>query len=260
MRILINDNQHPETVKLSTATTSFQEGKIGGFDVTSLIIDDVNLSIEVFLADDDFSLDRNITISIDDVILNISYTVIFPDKETELHLFLDNVNKTDDPDIDINIGDSLNITVKYLNKTGIHVPNATVQLTGNFTAELGENATLEQYTTIINTDISDAGVNFLTIIAQAEDHVTQVINLIVRINKFPTENLHVILNSQNATQDPFIELTISKTLNVTLKYNLLNGTHIPGANILLTLSLIYRVSLLEPDDVSFTGLLGTTIT
>ncbi|MHA2283507.1 MAG: hypothetical protein ACXAC5_21915, partial [Promethearchaeota archaeon] len=173
IRILINENLHPEVVKLSTATTSFQEAKIGGFDVTSLVIDDVNISIEVFLADK-FSLDRNITISIDDVILNISYTVIFPDKGTDLHLFLNTVNKTDEPNFDIFIGDSLNITVKYLNKSGAHIPNATIQLSGNFTGDLGEDFFLEQYTIVINTTVSDAGVNFLTIVAQEENHETRI--------------------------------------------------------------------------------------
>jgi len=233
IRIQINDNLHPETVKLINANTSLQEAKVGGFDITSLIIEDVNLSIQVFLADE-FGLNETIIISIDEVYLNISYTIIFPDKETDLHLFLNNDNKTDDPDIDIFIGDSLNITVKYLNKTSAHIPNATVQVSGNFTGDIDEDEILEQYTTIINTDISDAGVNFLTIIAQAEDHETRVINLIVRINKFTTENLQVILNTQNVTQDPYIELTVSEMLNVTVKYNNLIGTHIPGANVLLT--------------------------
>jgi hypothetical protein len=232
-RILINENQHPETVKLNTANTTFQEAKVGGFDVTSLIIDEVNLSIEVFLADE-FSLDNNITISIDDVILNVSYTIIFPDKETDLHLYLDTVNKTDDPNVDIFIGDSLNITVKYLNKSGVHIPNATVQLSGNFTGDIEEDQPLDQYTLILNTTVSDAGVNFLTIIAQAEDHETRVINIIVRINKFTTENLQVILNTQNVTHDPYIELTVSEILNVTVKYNSLGWSHITGANVLLT--------------------------
>ena len=233
IRILINENQHPETVKLSNATTTFQDAKIGGFDVTSLIIDDVNLSIEVFLADE-FSLGNNITISIDDVTLNISYTIIFPDKETDLHLFLNSINKTDEPNFDIFIGDSLNITVKYLNTSGAHVPNATVTLSGNFTEIIEEDDILEQYTVVINTTVSDAGVNFLTIIAQAEDHESRIINLIVRINKFTTEDLQVILNTQNVTHDPYIELTVSEMLNVTVKYNNFIGTHIPGANVLLT--------------------------
>jgi len=232
IRILINKNKHSETVKLSTATSSFQEAKIGGFDITSLIIEDVNLSIQVYLADE-FGLDRNITVSITEAYLNVSYTIIFPDKETELHLFLNGVNKTLDPDIDIFIGDSLNITVRYLNMSRVHIPNATVQLSGNFTGDIEENPTLEQYTIIINTTVSDAGVNFLTIIAQAEDHETRVINLIVRINKFPTEKLQVFLNNQNVTQDPYIELIVGQILNVTVKYSILMGPHISGANVLL---------------------------
>ncbi|MFW9941929.1 MAG: hypothetical protein ACFFFT_12875 [Candidatus Thorarchaeota archaeon] len=79
IRILINDNKHTETVNLSTATTSFQEAKIGGFDVSNLITDDVNLSVQVYLADD-FILDNNITISIDDVSLDISYIILEPDE------------------------------------------------------------------------------------------------------------------------------------------------------------------------------------
>ncbi|MFX1570786.1 MAG: hypothetical protein ACFFCV_20805 [Promethearchaeota archaeon] len=233
IRILINDNLHTETIKLVDANTTFQEAKVGGFDITSLIIDDVNLSIQIYIADE-FGNNRTIVISIDEVYLDLTYTIIFPDKETEIHLFLNSVNKTDDPDIDIFIGDSLNITIKYLNMSKVHIPNATVQVTGNFTGFLKEDEILEQYTIILNTTVADAGINFLTITAQAEDHYSKVIDLIVRINKFPTEDLQVILNRQNVTQDPFIELTVSEILNVTLKYKLLNGSHISGATILLS--------------------------
>ncbi|MFX1406288.1 MAG: hypothetical protein ACFFBW_04985 [Promethearchaeota archaeon] len=75
IRIIINDNQHSETIKLSTASSSFQEANIEGFDVTSLILINVNitLSIQVFLADE-FRLAQNLTVSIDDVQLIISYT------------------------------------------------------------------------------------------------------------------------------------------------------------------------------------------
>ena len=52
IQILINDNKHTESVKLSTATTSFQNAKSGGFDITSLITDDVNFSLQVSIADE----------------------------------------------------------------------------------------------------------------------------------------------------------------------------------------------------------------
>lgn len=79
IRILINDNKYGEAVALSTATTSYQTAKVGGFDVKDLITDDVNLSIQVYLADD-FILDHNITVSIDDVSLHLSYVIIEPDE------------------------------------------------------------------------------------------------------------------------------------------------------------------------------------
>ncbi len=77
IKILLNNNSHSETIKLSEATTSFQTAKEGGYDVTSLILSNVNvtLSIQVYLADE-FGLDQNITISIDDVYLTISYVEI----------------------------------------------------------------------------------------------------------------------------------------------------------------------------------------
>ncbi|MFX1589232.1 MAG: hypothetical protein ACFFC1_13845, partial [Promethearchaeota archaeon] len=75
IRIIINEKLHSETIKLSMATDSFQEINIDGFDVTSLILINVNitLSIQVYLADE-FRLAQNLTISIDDAYLFISYT------------------------------------------------------------------------------------------------------------------------------------------------------------------------------------------
>ncbi len=72
IRILINNKKYSETIKLSSATNSFQEARSGGFDISSIISKDVeiSLSIQLFLADT-FRLDEIITISIDDVYLII---------------------------------------------------------------------------------------------------------------------------------------------------------------------------------------------
>jgi len=88
IRVLINDNPHTETIKLSSATLTFQEAKEGGYDVTTLISKDVNisLSIQILLADE-FSLDQNIIISIDEVYLKISYTVFIRDIFSEPWVF-----------------------------------------------------------------------------------------------------------------------------------------------------------------------------
>ena len=88
IRIFINNNPLLETVKLSGAGLSFNESKIGGFDVTFLILKDVNisLSLQMFIADE-FPLTDNITISITDISLEISYLLFFPDPEEEPWIF-----------------------------------------------------------------------------------------------------------------------------------------------------------------------------
>jgi len=77
LRVRINGNLHNETIKLSTATISFQNAKLDGFNVTKLLQKDINISlaIEIYLADE-FSLVDNITVSIDDVQLWVAYILI----------------------------------------------------------------------------------------------------------------------------------------------------------------------------------------
>lgn len=79
IRVLLNDNAHKESLQLSSLTSSFQEAKLGGYDITNLILKDVNISvsIQLFIADT-FGLDKNITISIDDVSLYITFITIEP--------------------------------------------------------------------------------------------------------------------------------------------------------------------------------------
>ncbi|MFX1476796.1 MAG: hypothetical protein ACFFCI_01570 [Promethearchaeota archaeon] len=238
-RILINDNLYPETVKLSTATSTFQVAKPGGFDVTALITDDVNLSIQLFLADE-FALNRTITTSIDDITLNITYTVIFPDKETNLNLFMNSENRTSDPNYAITVGQQLNLTIYYLNQTGGHIPNATVLLSGNFTGVLTEDPILKQYSIIINTDISNIGVNFLTITAKAENYQLYKITPTLTVNKVTTNDLQVFLNNEDMTLDPNIALIIGEELNITVKYEDAMGVHIPNATVRL---LTQRITL-----------------
>lgn len=80
IRVLINNIPHTETIKLSSAPTEFQEVKIGGYDLLDIIFPyvSINFSIQVILGDE-FGLNRSFSISIDDVLLIISYTETFPE-------------------------------------------------------------------------------------------------------------------------------------------------------------------------------------
>jgi hypothetical protein len=78
-KIFINDVEYNETIRLTELETRFKEAKEDGFVVTNLIPndEDINVSIQVYIADE-FILDKDIMISIDNVELWITYDVIIP--------------------------------------------------------------------------------------------------------------------------------------------------------------------------------------
>jgi len=90
IRIYINERKFEQTISLIDYIYSipFQEARSGGFDISEILLpyENFTLSIQVFLAED-FELDSNITISITDVYLYISYTETFPDIIPEPLLF-----------------------------------------------------------------------------------------------------------------------------------------------------------------------------
>jgi len=88
LRILLNNNSHTETINLNLLNANFQEAKPGGFDITYLILKDVNitLSIQLYIADE-FLFNRSIMVSIDEVFLEIFYYTIFTEILGEPEIF-----------------------------------------------------------------------------------------------------------------------------------------------------------------------------
>ncbi|MHA2037332.1 MAG: hypothetical protein ACW98X_12915 [Promethearchaeota archaeon] len=82
IRVYINDRKYEQAISLIDYVYSpdFQEARIDGFDILSKVLpyEEFNLTIQVFLAED-FGLEQDITISITDVFLYISYTETFAD-------------------------------------------------------------------------------------------------------------------------------------------------------------------------------------
>ena len=81
LRFYINEKLFSEEIiKLSTVNTSFTYAKSGGFDVLSFLEKGVNISISIEInIKDDFQLDDQYTISIDDVYLYIELREIAED-------------------------------------------------------------------------------------------------------------------------------------------------------------------------------------
>ncbi|MBY8990437.1 MAG: hypothetical protein KGD58_06755 [Candidatus Lokiarchaeota archaeon] len=234
LRFYINNKSYDAgIIKLSSATTSFQEAKSGGFDVTDLITANVNISvsIEVFLKDT-FELDEVYIISIDEVYLNISYIKTFPDYGSELQLFLNKENKTTDPMIQISYFDTLNITVTYKeNETGNHISNSTVKIEGKVSDKLEEDEIFEHYYILINTSELGLGASVLTISAQKDNYEVKSVQIYIEVIEQPTELQLVIDDIQRSSKET-IDVKFNELLNVTVffKDNLTN-THINGATV-----------------------------
>ncbi len=235
IRILINDNLYGETISLSSANLTFGVAKIGGFDVSSLILKDVNitLSIQVFIANT-FGFDQNITISIDDVSLSITYTETVPDIATILGLFLNKENKTLDPIIIIPYGETLNITVKYLiSSTRVHIPNGTIQLEGKITDSLAENLTLSQYSIIFNTSLLGIGIKTFSIEAQKNLYESQTLQFFVDVRERNTV-LSLYLDNTPKNDGDTIYVQVDDFINITVEYiDISSNKIIRGASVSL---------------------------
>lgn len=189
IQVLINGFKHTESIiLLDDAKTYFQDAKLNGFDVTYIIQEDqnINLSIQVYIADD-FQLNRTIMVSIDNVSLDVSYTILFEDYHTNLHLFLNGENKTLTPSIELPLDKNLTITVKYTDQTDTHISGADIQLTGlGIVEELKEYA--NNYSITINTTQKlTMGINYLEIEAKKTNYETKIFNPTINIRKIKGE-------------------------------------------------------------------------
>ena len=230
----LNDKSYSEgIIKLSAANTSWQEAKVGGFDVTSLISTDVNItvSIEVFLKDT-FELNQTYSISIDDVYLNISYIETFPDYVTDLELFLDGKDKTLDPVIQIPIKDMLNITVTYIdNVSGDHISADSHTLEGKVSGDLTENITLEQYSFIVNSTELGFGISVLTLTLQKVNYETESIQIFVEVIERETV-LQLSVDETPRSNNETVDVSFNEFLNFTVFYkDNLTNTYIDAASV-----------------------------
>lgn len=260
IRVFINNIKVPETIKLSTANSSFQLAKLGGFDVTSLIPynTEINISIQLYIADE-FRLNETISFSIDDVYLNITYTVTFPDIQTNLQIFFEGVNKTQNPVYNHPVNRDINITVKYPDNFGFHIPEAIVQLSGNLTGLLIEDVSNEQYTIIISASDLTIGELYFDVVAHRINYEARKISPILIVTAVATDNLELQLDGVNKTSDPFMNVALNKEINITVKYKDLFGTHVTGATVELSGDGIFETLVENPSLEHYSIILNTTI-
>ncbi len=234
LRFFINNNQFPETIKLSTATTLFQDAKVGGFDVTNQILKDVNitLSIQLYLADT-FPLDKEFTISIDNASLLISYTLNTVEDTTSLDIFLNDEDKTLEKSIEVTMGYDVNVTAMYKDSLDSFIPDATVRLVGAGAPKiLIEDLASNQYSIVFSSNELSIGNNYFTIEASKlyYESISELIN--IKVIERNTE-LILFLDDSDKTLDKSIEMIYGNNGNITIKYiDIEQGsTHIDNATV-----------------------------
>ncbi|MHA2049741.1 MAG: hypothetical protein ACW986_09015 [Promethearchaeota archaeon] len=234
LRVFINNKTIEEgIVKLSSANATLQDLKPGGIDVTSLISTDVNISISIQLfLKDNFNLDQNITISIDNAYLNITYITSFPDYETDLQVFIDDYDKTLDPYVKIASGNSLNVTVKYSETfSGFHIQNATLRLEGKVSGDLIEDPGLEQYTIPVNVSELGIGIRLLTIVAQKNNYESKDYQFLVEVVERDTE-IQLFINGDQKIDNSSTNFETNQDINVTVFYkDFVTNSSLVGATV-----------------------------
>ena len=226
IRMIINNTQHSESIKLSDISTGWQESS---FDVTYAVLTtgkgvNISLSIQVYLADE-FILDRVIKISIDNVSLEITYTVGTVEEETELELFLNGINKTLDKSIDVPWRDTINISVMYVNKSSrAFIDNALVTINGSGVSKVMPDNGFNNYTILINTtELSIYGNNYLTIEASRRYYETSIITIKITVIDRPTY-LEIALNGTYNSEFDYYNTSSDQLLNITAWYKEADNT------------------------------------
>ncbi len=163
---------------------------------------------------------------------SIHFFIEVYEKSTNWQLFLNGVNSTSNPYINLEIFEPLNITVKYMNNESVHILDATLQLIGeglmlNFT----ENEVLQQYNCTIDTVQLGLGVKLLNIIAQKSKHETQNIQLFVEVTARNT-TIELFLDGDPKNDGDKINVEIDDIINVTVFFrDFETGNHLPNATV-----------------------------
>jgi len=152
------------------------------------------------------------------------------EKETNLHIFLNGLNKTIDKTLSIPIRSTLNVTVKYFEfeNSSVGISGATIQLVGeSLSLNLIEDLSQQQYSILVDTTQLDIGVKFLTIYAQRTNYQSYSALLRIQVDRIRTNittfSGETVINRQPG-QDYKLEIELfdldflTHVLNATVTY------------------------------------------
>ncbi|KKM16585.1 hypothetical protein LCGC14_1684360, partial [marine sediment metagenome] len=157
---------------------------------------------------------------------SIQFFIEVFDRETELLLYVNSVQKYEGDTIQVQINEFINITVAYRdNSTKDYITGATVDLLGIDSLTEINNT----YNITLSTNNLSLGINVLTIYSQKTNFESQTIQFFINVVERAT-NLNLFLNGEDKTSDTVFDLPISSDLNITIKYfDIQTGSHINDA-------------------------------
>ena len=154
---------------------------------------------------DEIGLQFNITINSNDLVEGINILTVFAqllnyqpksiqffievvERATQIELFLNGIEKTMDPVLELPIGTLINITLKFIdNRTGLDIAGAMLQLIGESLLEnLTESLIFNQYSIIFNSSNLLLGVKLFTIVAQAPTYKINTVDIRLTVNRVST--------------------------------------------------------------------------
>ena len=245
IEIEINNNRLGEFIFLENAETSFKEAKTGGLDIKALIDEnkEINLTIKIYIADN-FNVKENITVSITDVELWISYNENVPDIGTDYQLWLDKQDRTLIRSQDTSINEIINITFIYENLTGEFIPDANVTILGPGYDMVDLNETATHYYILINTSEIGFGDTVFKIKASKYLYETQEISFTIRVNSrtafIDEDNVYL----EKIKRIEYYSHLSGDDLNITIRYiDQLNSTSILNASVEL-LRIVNKTSII----------------
>ena len=179
----------------------------------------------------------NITINSNDLELGINIINIFAQvnkyqpssiqvfievvkKTTNLFIYLDGIDKTNDPTVILPITSTLNLTIKYLhNQSGLEISGAIIELIGEGLTEfLIWDTNFLQYSVILNTSTLGIGVKSFTTVAQAPEFQVNFADINLIINRINTD-INVF------SGEPYIDISSESDYRIQI---VLNNTDFGG--------------------------------
>jgi len=173
-------------------------------------LDEINSQFNITINSNDLEQGINI-LTVFAQLLNyqpksIQFFIEVIERATQIQLFLNRINKTADPVLELPIGSVINITVKfYDNRTRLEIPSALLQLIGESLFEnLTENVIFKQYSIIFNSSNLSLGVRLFTIVAQAPTYQINTVDIRFTVNRIAT----------NISGNSIIEILAGETIHI----------------------------------------------